>query len=66
MRIFNDFAHAVAVVNRVMERGARTHKGEDWRALPAGFHLACAQRHLDLLAVGDARERTLRTPLVGS
>jgi hypothetical protein len=56
MRVFNDFAHALVVVNRVMERGARTHRGEDWRALPAGFHLARARRHLDLLVAGDESE----------
>jgi hypothetical protein len=56
MRVFDDFAHALVVVNRVMERGARTHQGEGWRASPAGFHLARARRHLDFLAVGDASE----------
>lgn len=39
-----------------MERGTRTHQGQDWRVLPAGFHLARARRHLDLLAVGDVSE----------
>jgi hypothetical protein len=56
MRVFSDFPHALVVVNRVMERGARTHQGEDWRTLPAGFHLARARRHLDLLAAGDTSE----------
>ena len=45
MRVFNDFAHAPVVVNRAMEGGARTNRGEDWRARPAGFHLARARRH---------------------
>jgi hypothetical protein len=44
------------IVAAVMERGGRTHDGEDWRAAPAGFHLARARRHLDLLAVGDVSE----------
>jgi hypothetical protein len=38
-----------------MQRGAGTH-ADDWRALPAGFHLDRARRHLDLLAAGDVRE----------
>jgi hypothetical protein len=50
------FPVAARIVGAVMERGARTHQGEDWRALPAGFHLARARRHLDLLAVGDVSE----------
>ena len=50
------FPAASRIVEAVMERGARTHQGEDWRALPAGFHLARARRHLDLLAVGDASD----------
>jgi hypothetical protein len=49
------FPRALRIVTEVMERGARTHQGEDWRALPAGFHLARARRHLDLLA-GDVSE----------
>jgi Domain of unknown function (DUF5664) len=56
MRVFNDFPHALPVIEAVMERSARTHPGEDWRALPAGFHLDRARRHLDLLAAGDASE----------
>jgi hypothetical protein len=56
MRVFNDFPNALPVIAAVMERGARTHRGEDWRALPAGFHLARARQHLDLLAVGDVSE----------
>ena len=56
MRVFNDFPHALPVIEAVMERGARTHQGEDWRTLPAGFHLHRAQRHLDLLTVGDMSE----------
>jgi hypothetical protein len=55
MRVFNDFPHALPVIEAVMERGARTHS-EDWRALPAGFHLARARRYLDLLAIGDVSE----------
>jgi hypothetical protein len=50
------FSAASRIVEAVMERGARTHRGEDWRTLPAGFHLARARRHLDLLAVGDVSE----------
>jgi Domain of unknown function (DUF5664) len=50
------FPRALRVVAAVMERGARTHQGEDWRALPAGFHLTRARRHLDLLAGGDVSE----------
>jgi len=50
------FPTASRIVEAVMERGARTHRGEDWRALPAAFHLARARRHLDLLAVGDVSE----------
>jgi hypothetical protein len=49
------FPAASRIVAAVMERGARTHQG-DWRTLPAGFHLARARRHLDLLAVGDLSE----------
>jgi len=56
MRVFNDFLHALALIAAVMERGARTHQGKDWRAAPAGFHLARARRHLDLLAGGDVSE----------
>ena len=56
MRIFNDFPHALSAIAAVMERGARTHQDEDWRALPVGFHLARARRHLDLLAGGDVSE----------
>jgi len=41
-----------------MERGKRTHS-RDWRALPAGFSLARARRHLDLLAAGDMSEAHL-------
>jgi hypothetical protein len=52
-------ARALRTVTEVMERGARTHQGEDWRALPAGFHLARARRHLDLLAGGDVSEQHL-------
>jgi hypothetical protein len=55
MRVFNDLPHALPVIEAVMERGARTHQG-DWRTLPAGFHLARARRHLDLLAAGDVSE----------
>jgi hypothetical protein len=50
------FSAASRIVEAVMERGARTHRGEDWRTLPAGFHLARARRHLDLLAVGDVSD----------
>jgi hypothetical protein len=50
------FPNALRIVTEVMERGADTHQGEDWRTLPANFHLARARRHLDLLAAGDARE----------
>src|SRR5690242_10501285 len=50
------FSNALRIVTEVMDRGARTHQREDWRALPAGFHLARARRHLDLLAIGDVRE----------
>jgi len=50
------FPNALRIVTEVMERGARTHRGEDWRALPAGFHLARARRHLDLLVAGDESE----------
>jgi Domain of unknown function (DUF5664) len=50
------FPRALRTVTEVMERGARTHGGEDWRALPAGFHLTRARRHLDLLAAGDVSE----------
>jgi hypothetical protein len=39
-----------------MKRGARTHQGEDWRAMLAGFRLARARQHLDLLAGGDTSE----------
>jgi hypothetical protein len=56
MRVFNDFPHALPVIEAVMERGARTHQGEDWRTLPPGFHLARARQHLNLLAAGDASE----------
>jgi hypothetical protein len=56
MRVFDDFLHALPVIAAVMERGARTHQGEDWRASPAGFHLARARRHLDLLVDGDVSE----------
>jgi hypothetical protein len=56
MRIFNDFLHALPMIAAVMERGARSHQGEDWRAAPAGFHLARARRHLYLLAAGDVSE----------
>jgi hypothetical protein len=50
------FPRALRTVTEVMERGARTHQGEDWRTLPAGFHLARARRHLDLLAAEDVSE----------
>ena len=50
------FPRALRTVTEVMERGARSHQGEDWRALPSGFHLARARRHLDLLAGGDVSE----------
>lgn len=50
------FPTASRIVEVVMERGARSHQGEDWRALPAGFHLARARRHLDLLAAEDVSE----------
>ena len=50
------FPAASRIVEVVMERGARTHQGEDWRALPAGFHLARARRHLELLAADDVSE----------
>ena len=50
------FPTALRIVAAVMERGARTHQGEDWRTLPAGFHRARARRHLDLLAGGDMSE----------
>jgi hypothetical protein len=58
MRVFNDFPHALPVIAAVMQRGKRTHSG-DWLALPAKFHLARAQRHLDLLAAGDMTEAHL-------
>jgi hypothetical protein len=58
VRIYLYFPTASRVVEAVMERGARTHQG-DWRTLPAGFHLARARRHLDLLAVGDVSEQHL-------
>jgi hypothetical protein len=50
------FPNALRIVTEVMERGARTHQGEDWRTLLAGFHLARARRHLDLLTAGDVSE----------
>jgi hypothetical protein len=50
------FPAASRIVAAVMERGARTHQGEDWRAFQADFHLARARRHLNLLAAGDVRE----------
>jgi hypothetical protein len=50
------FPAASRIVEAVMERGARTHQGEDWRTLPAGFHLHRAQRHLALLAASDMSE----------
>jgi hypothetical protein len=50
------FPIAWRIVAGVMERGARTHQGADWRASSSGFHLARARRHLDLLAVGDMSE----------
>ena len=53
------FPNALRIVTEVMERGARTHQGEDWRALLGGFHLARARRHLDLLAAGDVSEQHL-------
>jgi hypothetical protein len=56
VRVYRYFPTASRIVEAVMERGARTHKGEDWRTLPAGFHLDRARRHLDLLAAGDASE----------
>jgi hypothetical protein len=56
MRVCLYFPTALRIVEAVMERGARTHPGEDWRALPAGCHLARARRHLELLAVGDVSE----------
>ena len=56
MRVFNDFPHALPALEAVMERGARTHQGEDWRTLSAVLHLARARRHLDLLAAGDVSE----------
>jgi hypothetical protein len=59
MRVFNDFPHALPVIEAVMERRARTHQGEDWRVLPTGLHLAHARRHLDLLAAGDRSEAHL-------
>jgi hypothetical protein len=49
------FPAASRIVREIMERGTHTHLG-DWRTLPAGFHLARAQRHLDLLAGGDMGE----------
>jgi dATP/dGTP diphosphohydrolase len=56
MRVSNDFPRVLPVIAAVMERGTRAHQGEDWSALPVGFHLAPARRHLDLAAVGDANE----------
>lgn len=56
MHIFDDFPHALPAIAAVMERGARTHSREDWRAKPASFHLARARRHLDMLADGDTSE----------
>ena len=53
------FPRAFAAVAGIMERGERTHQGQDWRAMPAGFHLARARRHLDLLAAGDVSESHL-------
>jgi hypothetical protein len=50
------FPTASRIVEAVMEHGARTRQGEDWRALPTDFHLARARRHLDLLAAGDVSE----------
>ena len=52
------FPNALRIVTEVMQRGKRTHSG-DWLALPANFHLARAQRHLDLLAAGDMTEAHL-------
>jgi hypothetical protein len=54
MPVFNDFAHALVVVNRVMERGARTHQG-DWCTLPAGFHLDRARVRKRNRAVSQSR-----------
>jgi hypothetical protein len=36
MRVFNDFPNPLPVIEAVMERGARTHQGEDWH-LAGGF-----------------------------
>jgi hypothetical protein len=55
VRVYLYFPIGSRIVEAVMERGARTHQG-DWRALPAGFHLARARRHLDMLAAGDMSE----------
>jgi hypothetical protein len=51
-----NFPRALAVVASILKRGRATHVGQDWRELPAGFHVARAQRHLDLLARGDMTE----------
>ena len=53
------FPTASRIVAAVMKQGARTHQGEDWRAMPAGFHLDRARRHLDPLAAGDVSESHL-------
>ena len=51
-----DFPHALRVIAEVMQRGRATHTGQDWRNLPASFHLERARRHLDLLSQGDTTE----------
>ena len=56
IRVFNDFPHAPAS-DRGRDGARRPHApGDDWRTLAAGFHLARAHRHLELLAAGDVSE----------
>jgi hypothetical protein len=52
MRVSNDFPHGLPVIETVMERGARTHQGQDWRALPVGFHLCQRRLKTDPLLLG--------------
>jgi hypothetical protein len=56
------FPVASRIVEAVMERGARTHQGEDWRALPSEPHLAHAACRLLMELEGIDHETETKKP----
>jgi hypothetical protein len=53
--VFNasEFTKAMQIVCQVMRDGDRTHSEGQWKAFPAEYHIARAERHLEQLRQGS-------------